>query len=201
MNTTESIPEDLDTEELKKAVSISLFAAVLTGGLVKDVFDAYGKDPANAPLEDFIDFVDAYLQSHPWKPFKKRRILLDNLLEVTPQNLSEKDVQEFFQLMQGTGSPIDEGLKATKTPLARYMAKRGDLDELPPPPPKEGQRYTFNRQKLGGTVDSELYDLFRDECDRRGLTVSRLLDAVLWHYFGKPKLSFQRETSKGGESL
>ena len=170
-----------------------MFSLVLTGGLVKDVFDAYGKDPAEAPPENFIEFVDAYLQSHPWKPFKKRRILLNNLMEVTPENLSEEDVREFFQLMQGTGRPSEKGSISTKMPLARYMARRGDLDELPPTPPKEGQRYTINRQKLGGTVDSELYDLFRDECDRRGLAVSRLLDTVLWHYFGKPKLSFQQQ--------
>jgi hypothetical protein len=80
-----------------------------------------------------------------------------------------------------------------------------DLREVPPSPEKilraeRGRGRPGNargRVKLAGTVDVELERLFREECTRRGMSVSRLLDTVIWHYFGKPRFSF--ETSEKSE--
>lgn len=53
-------------------------------------------------------------------------------------------------------------------------------------PPSPG-----HREPLGTTLDGELYKLFREECIKRGMTAARLLDTIIWHYFGKPRLSFE----------
>jgi len=67
------------------------------------------------------------------------------------------------------------------------------------------RRHTVQRGKLAGTVDSALLELFESERRERGYNVSRMLDVILWNYFGigrpeKPKLSFElSETSPSQE--
>jgi hypothetical protein len=75
----------------------------------------------------------------------------------------------------------------------------------PPAPPMPEtvagtRRHTVARGKLAGTVDSSLLELFESERRERGFSVSRMLDVVLWNYFGmgnpeKPKLSFELSES------
>jgi len=79
----------------------------------------------------------------------------------------------------------------------RIQRRPSDLLEVPPSPGEKikGEKgrpaNPGKRVKLAGTVDVELERLFREECTKRGISVSRLLDTVLWHYFGKPRLSFE----------
>jgi hypothetical protein len=49
------------------------------------------------------------------------------------------------------------------------------------------------RTKIAGTVDAELERLFQEwrEDKGKGITLSRALDVALWHFLGKPKLSFE----------
>jgi hypothetical protein len=47
------------------------------------------------------------------------------------------------------------------------------------------------RVKIAGTVDAELDRLFQEWRDSRGMSLSRALDTALWHFLGKPKLSFE----------
>jgi hypothetical protein len=47
------------------------------------------------------------------------------------------------------------------------------------------------RTKIAGTVNAELERLFQEWRESRGITLSRALDAALWHFLGKPKLSFE----------
>jgi hypothetical protein len=75
----------------------------------------------------------------------------------------------------------------------------------PPAPPMpdtvEGtRRHTIQRGKLAGTVDAALVELFESERRERGCSVSRMLDIVIWNYFGigrpaPPKLSFELSES------
>ena len=64
---------------------------------------------------------------------------------------------------------------------------------LPPRPPREGARKLGSRQHIGGTIDSELLKRIDQEKRKRGLTTSEMLDAMAWHFFDKPKLSFELE--------
>jgi hypothetical protein len=47
------------------------------------------------------------------------------------------------------------------------------------------------RIKIAGTIDSELYRLIREWENDRGTTLSYALDTAIWHFFNKPKLSFE----------
>ncbi|MGB6067934.1 MAG: hypothetical protein WBG50_24265 [Desulfomonilaceae bacterium] len=67
------------------------------------------------------------------------------------------------------------------------------------------RRHTVPRGKLAGTVDAALLELFESERKERGFSVSRMLDAVLWNYFGigrpkPPKLSFELSEPSHGEA-
>ena len=64
---------------------------------------------------------------------------------------------------------------------------------MPPLP----ERNTNRRwEKLAGTCDCELIKLFHDERRKLRLSVSQMLDYVLWNFFGKPPLSFQSQCSE-----
>jgi uncharacterized protein YicC (UPF0701 family) len=55
---------------------------------------------------------------------------------------------------------------------------------------KEGKR-----EKLATTIDANLFELIKQR-QQLGQQLSHILDSALWNYFGRPKLSFQRDDSK-----
>jgi hypothetical protein len=67
----------------------------------------------------------------------------------------------------------------------------GPLTDAPRPrifhKKKEGQR-----QKLSTTLDSVLFELIKQR-QQMGQQLSHILDSSLWHYFGRPKLSFESD--------
>lgn len=76
-------------------------------------------------------------------------------------------------------------------------------DAMFPPEPQElentgkgGRRQIREYQKLSATVDSVLFDRFRSECKDRKLSAGRMLDAILWNWYGRPELSYQREDAE-----
>ncbi|MFC1834283.1 hypothetical protein ACFL2Q_06055 [Thermodesulfobacteriota bacterium] len=68
--------------------------------------------------------------------------------------------------------------------------------EEPPLPERTGHRENREYDKLFVTVDRILFKLFKKEARRRGVSNSRLVDIILWNYFGKPTLSFQDDPSE-----
>jgi hypothetical protein len=67
----------------------------------------------------------------------------------------------------------------------------GPLSDAPRPrifhKKKEGKR-----EKLSSTVDSALFELIKQR-QQMGQQLSHILDSSLWHYFGRPKLSFEAD--------
>jgi hypothetical protein len=64
----------------------------------------------------------------------------------------------------------------------------GQHYEMPPQP----ERITDRRwEKLAGTCDRQLVKLFHEERRKLRLSVSQMLDYVLWNFFDKPRLSFE----------
>jgi hypothetical protein len=106
-------------------------------------------------------------------------------------------------------SKIDDDMKAEIVKIVQSEIKAimenqtvpKSLIELPPQPkekePGEHGRKVApgGRKKIASTLDEELERLFREWLKERGLTLSRGLDVVFWHFFGKPPMSF--ETPKG----
>ncbi len=86
------------------------------------------------------------------------------------------------------------------------LTGEGYLPAPPMPDTVQGtRRHVVPRGKLAGTVDAALLELFESERKARGCSVSRMLDIVIWNYFGMgkaeaPKLSFElSEESREGE--
>jgi hypothetical protein len=70
--------------------------------------------------------------------------------------------------------------------------------EMPPQPERVTDRHW---EKLAGTCDSELVRLFHEKRRELRLSVSQMLDYVLWNFFGKPRLSFQSKGSEASEEV
>jgi hypothetical protein len=64
--------------------------------------------------------------------------------------------------------------------------------EMPPQPERVTDRLW---EKLAGTCDCELVKLFHGRRREFRLSVSQMLDYVLWNFFGRPRLSFQSKSS------
>jgi hypothetical protein len=69
--------------------------------------------------------------------------------------------------------------------------------EMPPQPERVADR---RWDKLASTCDRELVKLFHQQRRELRLSVSQMLDYVLWNFFGKPRLSFQAEGSEASEN-
>ena len=78
-------------------------------------------------------------------------------------------------------------------------AQQGD-EELPPEPAtlkgawkgrKENRRY----ERITITLDETLARLFTKEAKKRGLSEGKLMDAILWNRYGRPKLSYEEKAS------
>jgi len=87
---------------------------------------------------------------------------------------------------------VKEQISSTSAKPA-FKSQTHELEE-PPLPTREkgGRKHVVMREKLSGTADKTLMEMFEQERTRRGMTVSRMIDMVLWHYFGRPKLSFEQ---------
>lgn len=68
--------------------------------------------------------------------------------------------------------------------------------EMPPQPERVTDRHW---EKLAGTCDCELAKLFQERRRELRLSVSQMLDYVLWNFFGRPRLSFQSKASEPSE--
>lgn len=92
-----------------------------------------------------------------------------------------------------------EKLEQIQDQLAELMAaneKQTHFEEVPPMPVIDAsspskKEYTVERERVTGTVDPILFELFHQERRSRGVTVSRMLDIILWQRYEKPKLSFE----------
>ncbi|MBM3301596.1 MAG: hypothetical protein FJY85_16815, partial [Deltaproteobacteria bacterium] len=105
------------------------------------------------------------------------------------------------ELQKRLGSYADtqdrlEAIHGELSELKAFQEKQEEYKSVPPLPvvdqmSRTGREHLVERERVMGTVDPVLFNLFHNERNARGVTVSRMLDIVLWKYFGKPKLSFQ----------
>ena len=85
--------------------------------------------------------------------------------------------QPFGILEAGNSSgQIEPGLPFPRTPTEKANARQGELT---------------------GEVDAALIELFEQEREARGLTTSKMLETILWKYFGYPAMSFQLREEDG----
>jgi hypothetical protein len=99
------------------------------------------------------------------------------------------------QEFENTVAGIESHLREVEAKMSTFQIHQNRSDSYPeeaPRPPSEGRKgYTVARDKLGITLDPELHKLVLQEAKRRGISISRVFDTALWHYYGKPRLSFE----------
>jgi hypothetical protein len=74
----------------------------------------------------------------------------------------------------------------------------GHAHSMPPQPERVTDRQW---EKLSGTCDCELIKLFHGKRRELRLSISQMLDYVLWNFFDRPRLSFQSKDSEGSKEL
>lgn len=69
--------------------------------------------------------------------------------------------------------------------------------EQPPLPPKEGKKFKGTKADIRVRVDENLGKLFEADVNQRfGGNASRCMDAILWNFYGRPHLSFEKSTDE-----
>ena len=86
------------------------------------------------------------------------------------------------------------------------IMQAGTIQKQAPPVPnakiKGDHGRTVNpgrRHKFAATVDLELWKALEKYRKANGITFSRALDAALWNFLGKPRLSFEAPEGEEGQ--
>ena len=106
---------------------------------------------------------------------------------------------EGIQSQLGELCQSQERLEEIQDQLAQLTAasrRQEEFGDVPPMPTVDQtsaskKEYTVDRERITATVDPVLFELFHQERRARGVTVSRMLDILLWQRYEKPKLSFE----------
>jgi hypothetical protein len=110
-----------------------------------------------------------------------------------PSKINSELFSDFSQCI--TREEFNRAISSLRTEiLALQNNAQGSHESLPDAPrprifhkKKEGQR-----EKLSTTIDSVLFELIKQR-QQSGQQLSHVLDSALWHYFGRPKLSFEND--------
>lgn len=105
---------------------------------------------------------------------RAKRILASRVLEVdfSDMNHVATKLHQSLEILETVNSScrMEPALPFPMTPPEKANARQGDLR---------------------GVVDAALVEMFEQEREARGLTESKMLETILWKYFGYPAMSFQ----------
>ncbi len=103
-----------------------------------------------------------------------------------------------------TRKEFESVISSLRTELIEMLNTRSgivsiDDDKARPPKPKRtgpyGKKLEGMKDDVRCRIDSELFKMLSAECDANfSGNMSAALDSILWKYFGKPLLSFQKES-------
>jgi len=169
---TKGVPYEADS--LKAACSR------LAKTLPKDV-DGRRADRERKPLRSHVK-VDRQRALSPDK--------VDTIESVTSDKVDRLTKEEMDSIMQRVESLIDEKIQAALG-AGRAVASVPREDD-PPSPPKTGKRLHGVKRDLRARIDKNLMYLLEVDCQTHyGRNMSKCLDAILWRYYDKPRLSFE----------
>jgi hypothetical protein len=173
----QAIPSEI-TEESDTPVEPELSDQSETGAVTPDAFDA----ETSAATETHEDPTPAAISSIA----SDRSDITDTIPEAwRPQILQM--IQTAMETMK-----TDQTIQIDQTPAMGPAPTPGDRV----PGGKGKPVNPGKRVKIAGTVDAVLEKHVRRWMKKQGATLSHVLDAALWHFFGKPPLSFEiTETS------
>lgn len=107
-----------------------------------------------------------------------------SLSTLSTQNITEKEVRRIVQ------EELDRRLSGPSASIHNeHIELCPEADTITGE--GKGRRLKRKYERVSLTIDSELWKLFRAEQKRLNTTAPRLMDSILWTYYGKPKLSFE----------
>jgi hypothetical protein len=111
--------------------------------------------------------------------------------EPVHETVTKEEVSNMLQQTEARLSAlIDSKIKAAFGEGGSVVSA-GKRDD-PPRPPKEGKRFTGKKEDIRARIDSELFKRLNEDCEHYGGNMSTCLDAILWRYYEKPRLSFEK---------
>jgi hypothetical protein len=102
----------------------------------------------------------------------------------------KKETESRMEAMEQTLNDIADNVAKLINAQTEGETFTSDHGE-PPRPPKEGRKFAGHYAHVRGVIDAVLLDRLTEESVKHGDNVSRALTAILWQFFGKPKLSFE----------
>ncbi|MFA6222666.1 MAG: hypothetical protein WC647_10185 [Desulfomonilaceae bacterium] len=102
--------------------------------------------------------------------------LPDSSLFVTREEFNQCMASLQEQILLLKNQHLNDPLPLPDAPRPRIFHKK-----------KEGKR-----EKLATTVDANLFELVKQR-QQAGQQLSHIIDSCIWHFFGRPKLSFQSD--------
>ena len=134
------------------------------------------KPPAPSLDEEITDHLQGLgtILRDPWARLDIKRTIIESILGHT--------------LVE-----IPEIIRFDRSPWEQFIEKA--FSELPPRPKTSEEKAGRDQTDLTFALDRAISARLLQEAEDRGLTPSGLLEVILWNYLGKPKLSFEKDTS------
>ena len=136
-------------------------------------------------------------------------------LNLSEQNQPKRNQNHFDRVSKGTDIVLSEDsltrggisdavkeeiLELVRNEVERILINRTNLISsdskypIAPQAPLIGKKLSGERVKLGVTIDKILNQLLMDAAKELSQTYGQVIDNALWLYFGKPLLSFQKDS-------
>lgn len=117
---------------------------------------------------------------------------------LTPSEYSEPSLHEELINRDDIVKLINEVLDKRLLDLKESVQIIQNKMEMPPESKTikgggRGRKETRDYVKITPTVDRILFNLFDGEAKKKKLSHGKLLDVILWHWYEKPKLSYEED--------
>ncbi len=96
------------------------------------------------------------------------------------RNVAREVFREMIDELKNTATAINESDFPAEPQVVKGKGK--------------GRRENRRYMKISLTVDETLWKLFAAEKDRLRVSSGRLMDAILWRHYGRPRLSYQESS-------
>ena len=106
--------------------------------------------------------------------------------------------EAFSNELNRLANAIRKELQDMLVDMAPMQQQSDELPQIPPQAPLKGLKKLGSRVKVAGTIDAQLMQRLESERKVRNISLSAMIDTMAWHYFGRPRLSFELSSEDEG---
>jgi len=126
--------------------------------------------------------------------FKRHKTAIRQLIEKRLPITLAPSKHDCSEDMEARLMNLEKAVHGIQNELQALRADRStavSTPELVPLPPREGRQFVAARSQFATIIDQVLLDGLKDEARQRGTTFTRMIETAIWHFLGKPPLSFE----------